>query len=131
MKHKPTQKPADQEALELAHRLGASEVDSFFMRSKALLDLLNSDFGMSGGTAIEAIRVEAIRVELEAAYMDGLKETLGELWDRGRALQIDSYATGHPQAGAAFLRDGHIHIEVTDGKSTWSGKMPLPPGWNP
>jgi hypothetical protein len=34
MKHKPTQKPADQEALELAHRLGASEVDSLVMRAE-------------------------------------------------------------------------------------------------
>lgn len=52
-----------------AGRRAASDVEPLVMRAEALLGLLNSDFGMSGGVA-----VEAIKVELEAAYMDGLRE---------------------------------------------------------
>ncbi len=43
----------------------------------------------------------------------------------------DSYATGHPQAGIAHLMGDYIHLEVTDGNSTFRGKIPLPPKWNP
>lgn len=59
------------------------------------------------------------------------QEISQQLWDDGMSLQIDSYATGHPQAGIAHLMGDYIHLEVTDGNSTFRGKIPLPPKWNP
>lgn len=68
--------------------------------------------------------------EQKIAEMDK-KEISKEIWDCGRRLQIDSYATGRPQAGIATLHGDYIHLEVTDGSSVFRGKIPLPPNWKP
>lgn len=52
------------------------------------------------------------------------------VWEIGRALQQDSFATGTPQAGTAYLIDGRMRVEVTDGATSWVGMVDLPAGWN-
>jgi len=50
------------------------------------------------------------------------------LWGSARTLQIDSYATGQKLVHS-YIKDDFIIIDITNGSSTWLGKIPLPENW--
>lgn len=56
-------------------------------------------------------------------------DALKNIWGNGRALQIDSYATGKPQVGIPRIIDGKLHLEITDGAIVWKAAINLPDYW--
>lgn len=54
-------------------------------------------------------------------------EIIKQIWGDGVELQVDSYATGHPQVHAYIDREKmEIKVQLTDGGDCWVGHIPLP-----